>query len=342
MHTRDIPPLMKAVAEVVREHVTGAFGVLKARIEAAEKRIAEVPVGPRGEKGERGESGEVGPVGSLGEKGERGESVAGPIGPAGEKGDSVVGERGEKGDSGDLGLRGPAGIQGERGIGETGPIGKDGRDAYQLALDEGYVGTRHQWLDSFIGKNGETGRDGRDAAPAINGKDGEHGRDALQIDVLDSLDLTRSYPRGTFAKHDGGIVRAARLTDPTDASPTALALAGWQVIIDGIKSIEVTLRDDERTFAVTSTFTSGRVIEKDLTLPVVIYRQVWAEGTQYQRGDQTTWDGSTWHCQTATTAKPGTSPDWRLCAKKGRDGKDGIGIKGDPGPPGKPGRDAGR
>jgi hypothetical protein len=61
--------------------------------------------------------------------------------------------------------------------------------------------------------------------------------------------------------------------------------------------------------------------EFDVTFPVPIYRDVFKEGTPYERGDLVTWGGSLWHCDKATTDKP--SPDsWTLAAKKGRDGKD--------------------
>lgn len=53
------------------------------------------------------------------------------------------------------------------------------------------------------------------------------------------------------------------------------------------------------------------------------YKGVWAEGT-YERGDNVTWGGSGWMCVAETTTeKPdGTTKDWVLMIKKGRDGKD--------------------
>lgn len=53
-----------------------------------------------------------------------------------------------------------------------------------------------------------------------------------------------------------------------------------------------------------------------------VYREVWRAGEVYQRGEVATWEGSPWLAMAQTTAKPGTSPDWKLFVKRGRDGRD--------------------
>lgn len=58
----------------------------------------------------------------------------------------------------------------------------------------------------------------------------------------------------------------------------------------------------------------------DATLP---YQGVYQEAKEYSAGQMVTWGGSMWHCNQATTAKPGESKDWTLIVKKGRDGRDG-------------------
>jgi hypothetical protein len=55
--------------------------------------------------------------------------------------------------------------------------------------------------------------------------------------------------------------------------------------------------------------------------PVPIDRGVWTEQA-YDRGDCASHGGSLWIAQRDTRAKPGTSDDWRLACKKGRDGRD--------------------
>ncbi len=51
------------------------------------------------------------------------------------------------------------------------------------------------------------------------------------------------------------------------------------------------------------------------------WQGVWTPDKEYQRGTVTQWDGSPWLSLKETTAKPGTSPDWTLFAKKGRDAR---------------------
>lgn len=54
--------------------------------------------------------------------------------------------------------------------------GEDGKSAYQIALDNGFVGTEEEWLESLRGTDG---KDGRDGAPGIDGKDGQNGKDGV-------------------------------------------------------------------------------------------------------------------------------------------------------------------
>lgn len=49
------------------------------------------------------------------------------------------------------------------------------------------------------------------------------------------------------------------------------------------------------------------------------YRGTYAEGESYEEGDFVTDHGSMWACLTATKARPGTSDDWQLAVKAGRD-----------------------
>ena len=46
------------------------------------------------------------------------------------------------------------------GVAIQGPKGDDGKSAYQIAVDEGYVGTKSEWLASLKGDKGETGPQG--------------------------------------------------------------------------------------------------------------------------------------------------------------------------------------
>ena len=245
------------------------------------------------------------------ERGERG-----PEGPAG-----APGERGPQGLAGAPGERGPQGLAAAPGTdGRDGRDGKDGRDG----------------APGLAGAPGERGLDGRDGAP------GAPGRDALEMDIAPAIDAARSYPRGTWAQHAGGIVRAIRNTDPLEASQGDLTAAGWAVQVRGVAGIAL-MQTDERTYALSLTYSDGSTQRHDLSVPALIDRGVWQE-LAYAPGDAVTWDGSLWIRQAGhADERPGTGKAWRLAVKRGRDGKDGRdglkGDKGDRGAEGRPGRD---
>ena len=50
---------------------------------------------------------------------------------------------------------------------QTGANGKDGRSAYEIAIENGFVGTAAEWLESLKGMNGVDGKDGKDGADGL-------------------------------------------------------------------------------------------------------------------------------------------------------------------------------
>ena len=66
---------------------------------------------------------------------------------------------------------------------QTGANGKDSRSAYEIAIENGFVGTVAEWLESLKGrdgidgKDGLPGKDGKDGADGLPGKDGTNGKD---------------------------------------------------------------------------------------------------------------------------------------------------------------------
>ena len=60
---------------------------------------------------------------------------------------------------------------------QTGTNGKDGRSAYEIAIENGFVGTVAEWLESLKGRDGIDGQDGKDGADGLPGKDGTNGKD---------------------------------------------------------------------------------------------------------------------------------------------------------------------
>jgi len=189
--------------------------------------------------------------------------------------------------------------------------------------------------ESIVGLKGDPGREvpievvsalvAGEVAKAIGSipkpekaRDGEDGRDALHIEVLPTIDTSKSVPRGTFASHNGGLWRAARNTDPGDD----LHLCGWQSLVEGFPEIEIDQGEDLRTFTLRAVSSSGRKIEKLFSLPVMIDRGVFKSEAAYVAGDVVSYGGSIWIAQHETKDTPGMSDGFRLAVKKGRDGKD--------------------
>lgn len=94
--------------------------------------------------------------------------------------------------------------------------------------------------------------------------------------------------------------------------------------VDGLGFEDLSVEfDGDRTLGLK--FVRGDVTKVfNVPLPFQRYQGVYQEGKSYSLGDTVTWAGSTWHCQDATTTKPGEgSKAWLLVVKRGRDGKDG-------------------
>lgn len=258
--------------------------------------------------------------------------------------------------------------------GQDGKDGKDGQDgqhgqsAYTIAVEKGFVGSKEEWLLSLKGQQGEKGergdigpagqdglhgKDGKDGIQGIpgergekgldgqdgrDGRDGEPGRDALQIDVLDGIDLQRRYQRGTYAHWRGGIIRSTRQTDPV--ADDDIFKAGWHVVVNGIADVTIE-QNDLRSWSMKMLKTDGVCVEKTFKAPTLLYKGIWRPENTYEAGDTVTREGSTWICLQDNPGKPGDEDSgWQLSVKKGRDGKDGIrGEKGERGAEGRAGKD---
>ena len=96
--------------------------------------------------------------------------------------DSLVGADGPQGIQGETGAPGMDGLNGDNGI--NGEDGTDGASAYEIALNNGFVGTEQDWLASLQGSDGQDGQDGDAGAPGVdglNGMDGMNGLSAYEI-----------------------------------------------------------------------------------------------------------------------------------------------------------------
>lgn len=139
------------------------------------------------------------------------------------------------------------------------------------------------------------------------------GRDALHLEILPSIDEAKTYPRNTYAKHDGGLWRSFEQTS---------AMRGWECIVEGLKAVSVT-QDGDREFSLTLAKSSGAEVVQKFALPIQIYKGVYREEEKYDAHDNVTWAGSQWtSTKSENTDKPGTSDAWTLCVKAGRNGKD--------------------
>lgn len=68
---------------------------------------------------------------------------------------------------------------------QTGANGKDGRSAYEIAKENGFVGTAAEWLESLKGRDGI---DGKDGLPGKDGRDGRDGKDGVSPDLTNYPD----------------------------------------------------------------------------------------------------------------------------------------------------------
>ena len=176
--------------------------------------------------------------------------------------------------------------------------------------------------DGTNGLDGMPGRDGQDGQDGQDGRDGRDGRDALELTILSSIDESRTYPQGTYAQFNGGIVRAERATAPL-AGGSSLEDAGWRTIINGVAGIVATQEPDERSFKFTVKYTNGDVQDHVFKVASMIYRGIYSSDKEYDIGDTVTEDGQTWIAvQPSKGMRPGTSEAWKLSVRKGRNGKD--------------------
>ena len=119
----------------------------------------------------------------------------------------VRGLDGANGQNGTDGANGADGADGEDG--KNGEDGLDGKSAYELALEDGFVGSLHEWLLSLAvrGGDGEDGKDGQNGTDGEDGKDGTNGKDGVGVaDVHISSDgrLIVTLTDGTLL--DAGVI----------------------------------------------------------------------------------------------------------------------------------------
>lgn len=152
-----------------------------------------------------------------------------------------------------------------------------------------------------------------------NGKDGTNGRGIARAEVREAGDLIFLYTDGT--EQNVGRIVGEKGKDGVDGKD-AVAVDGkdgkdgldgkdGERGADGIASQEEIESLIETRFADVQTRTLAD-----------FHQRTFAPGTNYKRGGVVAWSGATWLAMADTGATPGTSPDWQLLAKQGRDGRD--------------------
>ncbi len=142
----------------------------------------------------------------------------------------------------------------------------------------------------------------KDGAP---GKDGVGAAGAM-IDRAGNLVMTFT----------DGTTRELGLVAGKDGAPGKNGRDGFS-----LSDFDADLLPDGRT--VLLSFEQGDTKHSiELGFPVVLDRGVFKDGQAYETGDGVTWGGSFWIAQEDTDAKPDSGKGWRLAVKKGRDGKD--------------------
>lgn len=137
-------------------------------------------------------------------------------------------------------------------------------------------------------------------------------------------------------------------TTPVDLSPVCERLATLETKLGVLESFDVSIEALEKDFGAVRERLAA--VEARPLLPGppgdpgpagkdgadgkdgtagLSFEGVYQEGKTYERGQLSTWAGSSWHCNAPTTTKPGDgSKDWTLMVKRGRDGRDGLNAPG--------------
>lgn len=88
--------------------------------------------------------------------------------------------KGEKGDKGDTGASGRDGLDGSDGA--------DGKSAYDIAVDNGFVGTESEWIESLKGADGKNGNDGANGSDGYTPQKGvDYWTESDKTDIVNSV-----------------------------------------------------------------------------------------------------------------------------------------------------------
>jgi hypothetical protein len=288
---RDATALLKAVATVIREHVSAAVTAFVERVEKIERTLSELPTPKDGKDGADGKSVTVDELQPLVDQAVAASFVALP----------------------------------------PPKDGKDGQDGKSVTTDDVRPVVARLLADWGKPKDGKDGIDGKsvsadDVIPVVREwfdaipkpKDGRDGVDGKSVTLAE----IREFVESLHAKWELDWERRAmevnqrcldRFEKPKDGKDGKDGL-GWDDMTETF--------DGRRTW--TRRYTRGdQVKEFTWKVPALIECGVWLHDRQYEQGDGVTCGGNYWIALTDTKARPGDgNSDWRLAVRKGRDGKD--------------------
>jgi ketosteroid isomerase-like protein len=206
----------------------------------------------------------------------------------------------------------PAPEKGDKG--DAGVNGKDGADGRSVDLNDVLPLVDKFLADIRIPKDGKDGLDG------TNGRDGIDGKSVTVEQVremfLDMYQIHQAQWALDFERRAQDVLQRSidRIEKPKDGKDGKDGR-------DGLGVEDFTLSIDGRD--VTATIKRGDFVKSHtVRVPALLDRGVFKEGAVYEKGDGVTWGGSFWIAQKdAPEGKPGSSPDWRLAVKAGRDAR---------------------
>jgi collagen triple helix repeat protein len=161
-------------------------------------------------------------------------------------------------------------------------------------------------LARMPGPPGETGPEGKCGPQGERGEKGERGETGSQ---------GATGPAGTDGKDGAPGQKGEPGRNASDLN--YLQNYAAEQVARALKTATVSTPDGGRTLR----WAIGDIVH-EIKTALVLDTGVWKEGTSYAAGDGVTLGGSFFIAQTATTAKPGKSDDWRLAVKRGSDGRD--------------------
>ncbi len=180
------------------------------------------------------------------------------------------------------------------------------KSAYDIAVENGFIGTESEWINSLkgeAGENGTDGSDGKDGYTPIKGVDYFDGKDGTIYNYRGTFSIQNQYVKDDVVEYNGSCY---------------LCLKGYDITYK---------------FPNEDTEYWGLWASKGEDGTSVVWRGTYNDETTYYKNDVVEYEGSAY---IATGESTGISPDmpswateeaWELMASKGADGTDGVGIQ---------------